>query len=168
MDASKKKPARKAKAPDYVFEGLRKALSIQTVSKIERGMLNKAAEALVQKGLCRDNPVHRLRIQQRAERFVAHPRLRGLALTAMNLVAHWDQLGPMGTKTFQPGQPSRKEQAERDAKLKREHEAAWKWWDSLDMAVRVAKASRWPPATPKCHIVLHEFDRANRPGFKEC
>lgn len=164
MDAAKKKPARKR---DYVFDGLVEATGIKHVSKLERDILNPSARALAEKGLKRDDPDSKTLIRHAAMLFLNNPRLRGLSLTARNLVTHWDKLMATPEKTVQPGGPSRKEQAERDAKRQREDETAWKWWRSLDLAERVAKAARWGPAYPEGHIVLHEFDRANRPGFEE-
>lgn len=151
---------------DYVFDGLRGAVGIDVVSTIERGMLNKAAEVLVAKGLQRDDPVSMTKILFKAKRFRAHPRLRGLDLSAMNLVTHWDMLAVV-EKTIQPGQPSRKEQAEQDARWVRHCTAAYKWWANVPEKRRLELISRHPPSARGGEIALAEFDRANRPGFEE-
>lgn len=157
--APKKKPR---KYPtDYLFDGLCVACNHnrKALCKFDRGRLNKAVRALKEKGVLNDLDGKRL-VVARAKQWAKLYGYKGPLVNPMQLVADWDGCGKIGVvKTVQPGQPSRKEQAERDAKLRREHEAAWAWWESLSTSERLAKLNRWSPGTPKGHIVLHEFDR---------
>lgn len=79
----------------------------------------------------------------------------------------WEDEIETVVKTVQHGGPSRKEQATVDDRRRREDGAAWKWWKSLDMTERLVKRARWAPSLPEDHVMLHEFDKAGRPGFKE-
>lgn len=154
------------KKPDYVFDGLRAALGIKQVSKIERGILNKAAESLVAKGLSRDDPKVLPLIQRRARRFLELQRCKSCGLTAINLVKFWDQCGDAPqTPTYGC---SRRDQAEADARWACIQDAYRKWYVGLGKAgrKRLIDAARTPMASNDATL-WHEWEQQGRPFFEE-
>ncbi len=146
---------------DYLYEAICQAVyerHWQEVKGMYKGRANRAVKELRQRGI-ENTPEAASDLRWRVRRWHEVFKWKEPLVNPMTLVADWDGCGPVKQTTIQPGQPSRKEQAERDAKLRREHEAAWAWWESLSTSERLAKLSHHSPGTPTGHIVLHEFDR---------
>jgi hypothetical protein len=154
---------RKARPTDYVFEGLRIVLEIGHVSKLERGQLNPAAQALVEKGLRRDDPDSVKQIEHTV--FGRHPKTRGLALTGRALVTFWDMLNGQQGATPYLG-VSQKEIAAQKAEWNRVCQAAYLWWDRLSEEERAEFRRGVNYLETEDQTAVAAFHRQNRPGFE--
>lgn len=163
-----KKKQRKPR--DYIFEGLCAACNKnpKALCKFDRDRLNAAGRQLREKGVVNDLDGKRM-IVARGKRWAKVYGFKGPLVNPMQLVADWDGCGKIGgVATVQPGGPTLKEQAERDACILRGQQAARLWWRNLLPNDRyVYRRGEFIDEQHEFETAMQAFSRAGRPSFEE-
>jgi hypothetical protein len=167
---------KRAHAREYVLEALCfvSEVDIKRLTRFDGGDVRAGAKDLRQiKGVPNDTVgyaevVRRAQVYRKMRADIEGKQPHQVKVTAAGLVKNWDRCKDAPAETVQPGGPSRKEQAEREDRTRRNQQAARVWWQTLTSDNRaIHRGGAFLNEQHEFEAAMREFDKAGRPGLKE-